>query len=242
MMCVYCMIDIHCVWTVMLFSLDIVTAIVVVWVSLIMYACYFVWKRVSFKPIPGIPVVKHDSFLNGFTKFRDEWTMSSVFEKYGPLVQGKLYGENVLFIADPKLAKLALRDVKGKGLFHNSNKKINALSTFSLDTGPEWQLRRSSFRSAFSNVSLKKHVAIVTSMTKKLEAVLADAAGAGDTVKVDDLFTQLTIGVICEVAFDMDSQAFEKGSSYLLYVNDLLKTIFKVREPIPHTQSRSGTN
>lgn len=199
------------------------------------YVCYRIWKRVHFKPIQGIPVIKSDSFLNGFTNFRDEWTMTSIFEQYGPLVQSKLYGQNVLFIADPKLARLALRDVKGKGLFHNSNKIINALSTFSLDTGPEWQLRRNSFRSAFSNVSLKKHVSIVTSMTKKLKSVLGDAATTGETVKIDDLFTQLTIGVICEVAFDMDSQAFEKGSTYLSYVNNLLKHIFKVMfSPLSH--------
>ena len=192
-----------------------VTLIYVAVLTFVLNICYRLWKRLSFSPLSEIPIVPFDSFFMGFTKL-------------GLIFQGKCYGQNILFVADPKIARIALKEVKGKGFFHNANKKLNALSTFSLDTGPEWQLRRSNFRRAFSTVCLRTHVAIISSMTERLRSVLNAAALESETIKFDDLFTELTIGVICEVAFDMDSQAFEKGSSQISYINNLLKDLFKV--------------
>lgn len=205
-----------------------VTLIYVAVLTFVLNICYRLWKRLSFSPLSEIPIVPFDSFFMGFTKFRQEKTMVGMFEKLGLIFQGKCYGQNILFVADPKIARIALKEVKGKGFFHNANKKLNALSTFSLDTGPEWQLRRSNFRRAFSTVCLRTHVAIISSMTERLRSVLNAAALESETIKFDDLFTELTIGVICEVAFDMDSQAFEKGSSQISYINNLLKDLFKV--------------
>ena len=213
-------------------ELNILLVVISAIALVVVILCFLLWKRKSFTPLPNIPVVKSDSFLNGFTKFRDQRKMQALFEQLGPVFQGKCYGHNILFVADPHVARVALREVKGKGFFHNANPQLNAPSTFSLDTGPEWQLRRNSFRRAFSTICLRAHTSIVTRMTQKLCSALDQAAAheEANIVKFDELFTQLTIGVICEVAFDLDSGAFEHGSCTISHMDRVLKHIFQVQE------------
>jgi hypothetical protein len=138
------------------------------------------------------------------------------------------------FVVDKELARKALRDVVGKGFFHNSTPKNTASSIFSFDTGPDWTLRRTTFRKAFSTVCLKAHMSTITQlsgrMVRHLEKTISETRNGDCTVRIDDIFLQLTIGVICEVAFEMNVNAFEESSDYGKHMDGILKELFKVTQ------------
>jgi cytochrome P450 len=177
--------------------------------------------------LPGIPIQEANSIL-GYTKLTNEQATQKMLREKGPLVQYKAFGRNLLFIADKKLAKTVLRDVTGKGFFHNSTPKLTTSSTFSFDTGPEWSRRRSAFRKAFSTNCLKAHMSTITQLSGRMGRYLQRFADQNEVVSIDDVFLQLTIGVICEVAFEMNVNAFEDSSDYGKHMDGVLKELFKV--------------
>jgi cytochrome P450 len=180
--------------------------------------------------LPGIPVQGGNSIL-GYTKVGNEQAALKMLKEKGPLVQFKSYGRYLLFIADKELARTALRDVVGKGFFHNSTPKLTTSSIFSHDTGPEWTRRRTTFRKAFSTVCLKTHMNTVAQMSGRMIRYLekeVDKASDGFVVPIDDVFIHMTIGVICEVAFEMNVNAFEESSDYGKHMDGVMKELFKV--------------
>jgi hypothetical protein len=183
--------------------------------------------------LAGIPVLEADSVL-GFTKLNNDVAIMKTLREKGPLVQCRSFGRNLLFVLDKELARKALRDVVGKGFFHNSTPKNTASSIFSFDTGPDWTLRRTTFRKAFSTVCLKAHMSTITQlsgrMVRHLEKTISETRNGDCTVRIDDIFLQLTIGVICEVAFEMNVNAFEESSDYGKHMDGILKELFKVTQ------------
>jgi hypothetical protein len=181
--------------------------------------------------LKGVPVQEPNNVF-GFTKLNDEVAMMKLLREKGPLVQCKTFGRYMLVITDKILARTALRDVVGKGFFHNSTPKLTTPGIFSVDTGSEWTLRRTTFRKAFSTVCLKAHMNTINQLSKRMARFLDDqidsAAGDDCVVKIDDVFVQLTIGVICEVAFEMNVNAFENSSSFGKHMDNVLKENFKV--------------
>lgn len=143
------------------------------------------------------------------------------------LLQFFFMNHKILVIGDKKLAKIALKEINGKGFFHNPTPTFVTSGIFSLDTGPEWQQRRSAFRKAFSLSSLRYHTNSVTRLNAKLRGVLDRAAENGEIVKIDDIFTQLTVGVICELAFEMDVKVFE-SSTNTLNLDEVMNRFFGV--------------
>jgi cytochrome P450 len=115
-----------------------------------------------------------------------------------------------------------------QGFFHNATPKIVPDSIFSVDTGPEWQLRRNAFRKAFSNMSLRAHTPSITKLNEKLCRFMEEKAKSGEIFAIDDAFTELTIGVICEVAFEMDAKAFDHTSGYCQRIDEVTKYLFEV--------------
>lgn len=100
------------------------------------YYLFVVRKRLSF--LAGIPVAPNNSILFGWTLFSDNaFGIKRQLEDLGPIIQGRALNRNVLVVRDAVLAKQILRDVRGKGFFHNPSPKLIRESTFSLDTGPE---------------------------------------------------------------------------------------------------------
>ena len=159
--------------------------------------------------------------------FDDGNVIHELVEKYGPLIQFSLYFHKILVIADKQLAKIALKEINGKGFFHNPTPDWVADSIFSYDTGPDWQKRRGMFRKAFSTSSLKYHTTSVMKLNEKLSHVLEKAAQGHEIVKIDELFVQLTVGVICELAFELDVQVFE-SSTNSLKIDEAIQELFKV--------------
>jgi hypothetical protein len=47
-------------------------------------------------------------------------------------------------------------------------------------------------------------------------------------VPIDDVFIHMTIGVICEVAFEMNVNAFEESSDCGKHMDGVMKELFKV--------------
>jgi cytochrome P450 len=181
--------------------------------------------------LPNVPIQESSSFLFGYTKFLQEKTTRKMLADKGPVVQFQVFGRKVLFIADKNLARAALRDITGKGYpFHNLTPKLVPFSLFSIDTGPEWTLRRSTFRKAFSTTCLKAHMATVKNMTERLVQYLEKRIEAhpNEVIRLDDVFIQLTLGVICEVAFEMNVNAFDENLSYGEKLHATMKNLGKV--------------
>lgn len=155
-----------------------------------------------------------------------------MLKEKGPLVQFKVAGQKVLFIADKTIARAVLRDIHGKGYpFHNITPKLVPDNTFSLDTGPEWTKRRSAFRKAFSTTCLKAHIETVKKMSDRLVDYLNAHISTDDKkeiVTIVDAFIQLTVGIICEVAFEMNVNAFDENLSYATKLHQALKNVTKV--------------
>ena len=78
---------------------------------------------------------------------------------------------------------------------------------FNVKTGPHWQLRRNSFKHAFSITSLRSFQDAIKALTDQLVDILAKKAPS--VVKMDVLFGQLTIDVICKVGFGLDIHALQ---------------------------------
>lgn len=64
-------------------------------------------------------------------------------------------------------------------------------------------------------------------MTERLCVTLRNIADTSDIVRIDELFAQLTIGVICEAAFDMDMSAFEGAENDCSFYGQVLRDVFK---------------
>jgi hypothetical protein len=90
----------------MLWELDI-TSVAGVLITCLFYARRETWLR-------GIPIQEGNNFFLGFTNFVNEKAMRKLLKEKGPLVQFKVLNRKILFIADGKLAKTALRDIQGK--------------------------------------------------------------------------------------------------------------------------------
>lgn len=179
--------------------------------------------------LPKVPIQEANNTILGLTTFADHKVGMGILRKHGPVAQYAAFGKKVLFIADKELAKSALKDIHGKGFFHNSNPKLNRSSIFSSDTGPIWAQKRGTFRKAFSTSCLKAHMSTITQLSERMLAHLNKVALKGDAIPIDEVFTQLTIGVICEVAFELDSNAFEEGpQNYGRMMDTVLKELFKV--------------
>jgi hypothetical protein len=181
------------------------------------------------KWLPGVPVIQ-DHWLLGIQNFVDAAKMKKILEERGKnlMVQFSFMNLKVLVIGEKTLAKVALKEINGKGFFHNPTPSFVTCGIFSFDTGPEWQKRRSAFRKAFSVSSLRYHTASVSRMNEKLRTVLDQAADSGEVLKVDQIFTQLTVGVICELAFELDVKVFE-SSTNSLRIDDAMADFFAVR-------------
>jgi cytochrome P450 len=185
---------------------------------------YFLFPK--HKWLPNIPI-KSDHWLVGLKGFDNGNVIHELVQKYGPLIQFSLYFHKILVIADKNLAKVALKEINGKGFFHNPTPDWVADSIFSFDTGPEWQKRRGMFRKAFSTSSLRYHTKSVVKLNEKLSQVLEKAAEKNEVVRIDDLFVQLTVGVICELAFELDVKVFD-SSTNTLRVAEAIQELFKV--------------
>lgn len=186
--------------------------------SILLFSLFFLFLlgSRSSHPLPNIPVIR-DHWLFGISNFVDAKKMKKILTERGKdgLLQFFFMGHKILVIGDKKLAKIALKEINGKGFFHNPTPAFVTSGIFSLDTGPEWQQRRSAFRKAFSVSSLRYHTTSVTRLNAKLRTVLDRAAESKEIVKIDDIFSQLTVGVICELAFELDVKVFESTTNTL---------------------------
>lgn len=216
----------------------LVSFLVLICTLLLVYVGQFYQHRSQF--LKNVPVIESNTII-GFTHFVKAKVMQTTMDNLGSLVQFTAFFRNILVVNDPVLAKNVLRDVKGKGLFHNFNDHVNPYNLFSFDTGPEWAKRRSMFRKSFSLSCLRTHVGAISKMTEKLESYLDECTSTetATTHCVDDLFVELTIGVISEIAFNLDMHPFEgdskdnidelNGNVYTCQrVNEAIKVLFKV--------------
>jgi hypothetical protein len=187
-------------------------------------------KRESFF-LPNIPVIK-DHWLLGIQNFIDAKKMRNILTTRGRdgLVQFNFMGHKILVIGDKQVAKIALKEINGKGFFHNPTPSFVTSGIFSFDTGPEWQQRRSAFRKAFSMSALRRHTSSVVRLNEKLRTVLDRAAENLEVIKIDNIFSQLTVGVICELAFELDIKVFESTSNSL-NIDDVMARFFEVTLP-----------
>jgi hypothetical protein len=183
-------------------------------------------KQRSFLPL--VPVIQ-DHWLLGIANFIDAKKMRNILTTRGKdlLVQFSFMGHKILAIGDRQVAKVALKEITGKGFFHNPTPSFVTSGIFSLDTGPEWQQRRAAFRKAFSISSLRRHTTSVARLNEKMRTVLDRAAGSGEVIKIDNIFSQLTVGVICELAFELDIKVFE-SSTNSLNIDDVMARFFEV--------------
>ena len=176
------------------------------------------WRRWTPPPaIPNVPIVPSNSIF-GFRDFRStkqgngHRVVCDLVERLGPLMQFVFLGLRVVVICDEVLARSALRDVKGKGFIHNP--AGGTPQTLNMDTNAEWQARRNNFRKAFSTSALQAHISTVKNLCLKMYEYLDKSAISKNPIQIDTLFSQLTIDVISEVAFDQPIDALGKSKLY----------------------------
>lgn len=198
------------------------TFIIIILISFLYYY-FYILKSNWLKNIPII----HNSYFVGIRNFFNGQILQKIINKEGLLLQFLFFNKRILVISDKEIAKIALKEINGKGFFHNPTPSFVTDSIFSYDTGNEWQRRRSAFRKAFSTLSLRYHINSVIKMNQKLCNLLDKYSKTGEIVKVDRLFTQLTVGVICELAFELDVKVFESTTNSLR-IDDAMDELFKV--------------
>jgi cytochrome P450 len=191
-------------------------------------SCFYHYYFPPLKWLKGIPVQEPNSII-GYTDFTNEKAAKKMLREKGPLAQYQVLGRQVLAIADKELARAALRDITGKGFFHNPTPDLVPSTIFSSDTNSDWTRRRSIFRKAFSTLSLKAHMPTISRMNESLCHHLEKLADKGEVACVDDIFTQFTIGVICQVAFEMDVDVFGDHCHYGEEIVTVISDVFKVR-------------
>jgi len=106
------------------------------------------------------------------------------------------------------------------------------VSIFSIETGPDWTLRRGLFKHSFSMQSLQKFKHTLRSLSMKLsqklteevrEKELPSVAGTA-LVEIDELFAKLTMDSICSLAFGFKLNALD--DSQLFKVAENVKSIY----------------
>ena len=92
------------------------------------------------------------------------------------------------------------------------------VSTFIIETGPDWALRRGMFKHSFSMISLQKLQHLVHSLSEKLSKKLMEQIKASSDkapiIEMDVLFGQLTMDVICSVAFGFEMNALDNSQLF----------------------------
>ena len=86
---------------------------------------------------------------------------------------------------------------------------------FNLVSGPDWQLRRNSFKHSFSLTGLRifqdKMIMLTQRMSQKIEDL---AQNSSNLIELDMIFGQMTIDVICMMAFGIDFKAMDNSAIF----------------------------
>ena len=159
----------------------------------------------------------------------------SLVAKHGPLMQYNFLGSHRIAVADAQVVKTVLKQLPDKGFALHADgrnsrgeKSLLTPSLFLLTTGPEWQLRRDSFKTSFSMTSVRSFQGVVKGLLSKCVAKLHDLVEQGnDIVEVDALFGQMTTDVICQVGFGYDIKALE-GSELSNNLHSWLRRFFEL--------------
>lgn len=169
--------------------------------------------------LPSIPIRKPNHWFFGYAngipskkgKFDAHLIVFKEAERLGRVFQFYNLGRLRMYINDKYIAKYVMEHINGKGFYHMGNPKINHPSIFNIDTGPEWKKRRSAFRQSFSTIALKQFQERMRLLSKKLCDALRENAERKSVVRADYLFGQMTVDVICSLAFQYDLNAMENS-------------------------------
>lgn len=204
--CLYSPKDMITDWILTLFQ--VAAALGVLWLTKLYFFPYY---------IPGIPIRKANHWFFGYSnaiaskkgKFDSHLLTLQEVEKTGKIFQYYNLGRLRVFISDKYIAKYAIEHINGKGFYHRGNPKITHQNIFNLNTGPEWKMRRAAFRQSFSMLQLKVFQDQLKLLTSKLIALLKKSAENKTVMELDKVFGQVTVDVICSIAFQYDVQAME---------------------------------
>ena len=145
-----------------------------------------------------------------------------------PIAQFRVGLTRVVIITDKNLVRQALSEIHGKGFIHQGPKCIVPRNTFNLDTGDEWSVRRNLFRRPFSTQSLSKYTNTIKNLVVKLCDKLSESADSNTSIPLDLYFGQLTVDVICEVAFQYHAYALDNSKDFNTLLNST-RAIFEVK-------------
>ena len=62
-------------------------------------------------------------------------------------------------------------------------------------------------------------------LSEQMALLLSEAADAGCVIQIDDLFSRLTIGIICKIAFQYDLNALDDSETYNALHSELNKLL-----------------
>ena len=102
-----------------------------------------------------------------------------------PIAQFRMALSRFVIVTDKNLVREILSEIHGKGFPHRGPKNFIPRTTFNLDTGDEWNSRRTLFRRPFSSSSLSKFTTTIKTLAQKLCAKLSQSADVGNTVPID---------------------------------------------------------
>lgn len=91
-----------------------------------------------------------------------------------------------------------------------------------MDSNEEWLIRRTTFRKSFSMMFLKTKLEVINGFVSKLSNKLRVLAqNADNSIEMDKLFGQLTVDIICKVAFQLDLNALDDSNTFQMMHENL---------------------
>ena len=97
------------------------------------------------------------------------------------------------------------------------------LNTVNTESAPRWKLRRIFFQDAFSKTSLQYFSDNIQGSVHELISVLINKSREKEVpIKIDVLFGQLTVDVICKVGFGIDIKALEDSAIFRVNFQSIL--------------------
>ncbi|OLZ74441.1 reductase [Streptomyces sp. IMTB 2501] len=165
--------------------------------------------------LPGIPVVDITATGPGCTPIQQ---LMELMRAHGPVLVRRLYGRDVLFVADADLvADLADEDrfAKHVGPALENVREFTADGLFTAyNDEPNWAKAHDILMPAFALGSMRTYHPVMLKVARRLIDSWDRAARDGQTVNVPDDMTRMTLDTIGLAGFDYDFGSFERGEPH----------------------------
>ena len=146
----------------------------------------------------GLPLVESTVAAS-----RDGLAFADALQTYGDLVSYSAFGTEFVAVFDPEIVETVLvsrSDDFEKGEFEMAFGDLVAPDGLAFTEGARWRRQRTTLQSAFTPERIERYAAEMVEQT----AALADGWADGETVALDESFSELTLRILTRALFDLD--------------------------------------